>query len=152
MQKQTEVAEFRHRAMLIKINQQYRAGASVEELYETTRHCWKVSKSRAVKAEVILAAYQGEIKAAFIADEWLEATTENFPDRKPSPGRFGFNGHEASSDFQELYVGKRVPDRYTRRGVQTATLYTYDYQGKPLQDSEPENDSEPDQPPEADTM
>ena len=142
MQKQTEVAEFRHRALLIKINQQYRAGASVEELYETTRYCWRINKSRAEKAEVILAVYQGEIKAAFIADEWLATTS----------GRFYFNGHEASSEVQELYVGKRVPDRYTRRGVQTPTLYTYDYQGKPLQDSEAENDAEPDQPPEADTM
>ena len=136
MQKQTEVAEFRHRALLIKINQQYREGASVEELYEATRYCWKVSKSRAEKAEVILTVYQGEIKAAFIADEWLEATTENFPDRGPGePGRFGFNGHEASSDVQELYVGKRIPDRYKRRGDQAPFRYTYDYQGKPLQDS-----------------
>lgn len=136
MQKQTEVAEFRHRAMFMRINQQYRAGASVEELYEATRYCWKVSKSRAEKAEVILAVYQGEIKAAFIADEWLEATTENFPDRKSSPGRFGFNGHEASSDVQELYVGKRIPDKYKRRNDQSPFRYTYDYQGKPLQDSE----------------
>ena len=136
MQKQTEVAEFRHRALLIKINQQYREGASVEELYEATRYCWKVSKSRAEKAEVILAVYQGEIKAAFIADEWLEATTENFPDRGPEePGRFGFNGHEASSDVQELYVGKRIPDKYTQYGAANPVHYTYDYQGKPLQDS-----------------
>ena len=137
MQQQTEVAEFRHRALLIKINQQYREGASVEELYEATRYCWKVSKSRAEKAEVILTVYQGEIKAAFIADEWLEATTENFPDRGPGePGRFGFNGHEASSDVQELYVGKRIPDKYTQYGAANPIHYTYDYQGKPLQDSE----------------
>ena len=141
MQKQTEVAEFRHRAMFMRINQQYRAGASMEELYEATRYAWKVSKSRAEKAEVILAVYQGEIKAAFIADEWLATTS----------GRFYFNGHEASSEVQELYVGKRIPDRYTRRGDQSPFRYTYDYQGKPLQDSEAENDSEPDQPPEADT-
>ena len=125
MQKQTEVAEFRHRALLIKINQQYREGASVEELYEATRYCWKVSKSRAEKAEVILAVYQGEIKAAFIADEWLATTS----------GRFCFNGHEASSDVQELYVGKRIPDRYTQYGAANPIRYTYDYQGKPLQDS-----------------
>ena len=125
MQKQTEVAEFRHRALLIKINQQYREGASVEELYEATRYHWKVSKSRAEKAEVILAVYQGEIKAAFIADEWLATTS----------GRFCFNGHEASSDVQELYVGKRIPDRYTQYGAANPIRYTYDYQGKPLQDS-----------------
>ena len=153
MQKQTEVAEFRHRALLIKINQQYREGISEEDLYEATRYCWRINKSRAEKAEVILTVYQGEIKAAFIADEWLEATTENFLDKKPTPGDFGFNGHEASSDVKELYVGKRVPDRYTRQGAANPICYTYDHHGKPLQDSDPENDSEldpDDQPPEAD--
>ena len=145
MQKQTEVAEFRHRALLIKISQRYEEEASKEELYEATRYHWKVSKSRAEKAEVILAVYQGEIKAAFIADEWLETPTE--------PGRFYFNGHEASSDVQELYVGKRVPDRYTQYGAANPICYTYDPQGKILPDSDPENDSEldpADQPPEAD--
>ena len=123
MQKQTEVAEFRHRALIIKINQQYRPGASVEELYEATRYAWKISKSRAEKAEVILATYIGKIKAAFIADEWLEATTENFPDKGPAPGRFGFIGREASSDIQELYVGKRIPDEYRKYGAANPIQY-----------------------------
>ena len=116
MQKQTEVAKFHHRTLLIKINQQYREGMSEEELYEATRYCWRINKSRAEKAEVILTVYRGEIKAAFIADEWLEATTENFPDKGPGgAGDFGFNGHEASSDIQELYVGKRVPDKFRKK-------------------------------------
>ena len=127
MQKQTEVAEFRHRALIVKINQQYRPGASVEELYEATRYAWKISKSRAEKAEVILATYIGEIKAAFIADKWLEAAT---------PGRFGFIGREASSDIQELYVGKRIPDKYRKYGAANPIQYA-----GPWQKPEPESDN-----------
>ena len=123
MQMRTEVAEFHHRVLLININRQFREGASLDEVYEATRFAWKISKSRAEKAEVILATYQGEIKAAFIADEWLATTSENFPDRKTSPGRFGFTGREASPDIQELYVGKRVPDELRKRGVANPIRY-----------------------------
>ena len=119
MQKQTEVAEFRHRALIIKINQLYKPGASVEELYEATRYAWKISKPKAEQAEVILAVAHKEIKAAFIADKWLEAAT---------PGRFGFIGREASSDIQELYVGKRVPDEYTRQGAANPIRYAGPWQ------------------------
>ena len=123
IQNDTEVAEFRHRVLLININRQFREGASLDEVYEATRFAWKISKSRAEKAEVILAIYQGEIKAAFIADEWLATTSENFPDRKTSPGRFGFIGREASPDIQKLYVGKRVPDELRKRGVANPIRY-----------------------------
>ena len=138
MQKQTEVAEFRHRALIVKINRQYRPGASVEELYEATRYAWRIDKSRAEQAEVILATYIGEIKAAFIADEWLETTTENFPDKVPVPvpGRFGFIGREASSDIQELYVGKRIPDKYRKYGAANPIQYA-----GPWQKPEPESDN-----------
>ena len=119
-----EVAEFHHRALLININQQFREGASLDELYEATRFAWKVSKPRAEKAKVILTTYQGEIRAAFIADEWLEATPENFQGRGTAgSGRFGFIGREASPDIQELYVGKRVPDELRKRGVANPIRY-----------------------------
>lgn len=120
----TEVAEFRHRVLLININRQFREGASLDEVYEATRFAWKISKSRAEKAEVILTTYQGEIRAAFIADEWLEATPENFQGRgTPGSKRFGFIGREASPDIQELYVGKRVPDEFRKRGVANPIRY-----------------------------
>lgn len=120
----TEVAEFRHRVLLININRQFKAEASWDEVYEATRFAWKISKSRAEKAEVILTTYQGEIRAAFIADEWLEATPENFPGRgTPGSERFGFIGREASPDIQELYVGKRVPDELRKRGAANPIRY-----------------------------
>lgn len=125
MQTRTEVAEFRHRVLLININRQFKAEALWDEVYEATRFAWKVSKSKAEKAEVILTTYQGEIRAAFVADEWLEATPENFPSRcrKTVLGRFGFIGCEASPDIQNLYVGKRVPDEYRKRGAANPIRY-----------------------------
>ena len=125
MQTRTEVAEFRHKVLLININRQFKAEASWDEVYEATRFAWRVSKSKAEKAEVILATYQGEIRAAFVAEEWLQATPENFPGRcrKTVLGRFGFIGCEASPDIQNLYVGKRVPDEFRKRGAANPIRY-----------------------------
>jgi hypothetical protein len=68
---------------------------------------------------------QGLIVGAFIADEWLDATTSNFPERIESPGRIGFVGHEAPEQIRKQYVGKRVPDKYRRPGAANPIRYTW---------------------------
>lgn len=82
---------FQHKAMLISVNR----SAADTSLYEATRYSWKISPSKAKQAEVILATLQGLIVGAFIAREWLEATSVNFPGREDVPGRFAFIGEEA---------------------------------------------------------
>lgn len=115
-------AQFHHRALLISVNRT----AGEMPLYEATRYAWKINKKRAAQAEVILATRQGLILGAFVADQWLEATSENFPNRSVySAGRFGFVGHEAPAELWNLYVGKRVPDEYRKRGAATPIKYTW---------------------------
>lgn len=57
--------------------------------------------------------------------EWLNATAENFPGFEDLPGRIGFVGKEAPEDIIKLYVGKRVPDRYRKRGASNPVRYTW---------------------------
>ncbi|MFV2044532.1 MAG: hypothetical protein ACC700_15025 [Anaerolineales bacterium] len=114
-------AIFGHKAILITVNR----SSLDRSLYEATRYAWKLSKSRAKQAEVILPTIRGLIVGAFVADEWLEATTENFPGREDRPGRLGFAGHEAPHEIQELYVGKRVPDELRKRGAANPIRYTW---------------------------
>jgi hypothetical protein len=116
-----EPAVFVHRAILISIN---RTAAELS-LYEATRFAWKIGKTRAEKAEVILSTVQGLIVGAFVADRWLEATSNNFPAHYPLEKRFGFEGKEASDDIASLYLGKRVPDQYRKRGASNPIKYTY---------------------------
>lgn len=74
---------------------------------------------------MVLATQQGLIVGAFIAIEWLEATGVNFPGREDAPGRFGFVGNEAPPAISQLYVGKRVPDEYRKRGAANPIRYTW---------------------------
>lgn len=116
-----EPAEFRHKALLISVNR----SAAESSLYDATRFAWKVSLRRAKEAEVALSTMQGLIVGAFIPEEWLPATSLNFPGREDVEGRFGFVGHEAPTEIKDLYVGKRVPDEYRQRGAANPIKYTW---------------------------
>lgn len=120
-----EPAVFQHRALLISVNR----SAAETSLYEATRFAWKISRSRAKQAEVILATMRGLIVGAFVADDWLDATSVNFPGREDVPGRLGFVGREASEEIKRLYVGKRVPDQYRKRGAASPIKYTWKLKG-----------------------
>jgi uncharacterized protein len=119
---QAETAVFHHRAMLISIN---RSALHAEELYQATRFAWKVSLDRAREAEVVLARYQGMIVEAFIAEQWLPATPENFPGQSHESNRYGFVGFIAPEEIRALYVQKKVPSEYRKRGAANPITYTY---------------------------
>lgn len=114
-------AEFKHKALLISVNR----SATEISLYEATRYAWKINVFKAKRADVILAIWRGMIIDSFIATEWLEATAKNFPGREDVPGRYGFVGHEAPDEIKELYKGKRVPDKFRKRGAANPIRYTY---------------------------
>ena len=102
--------------------------AAERSLYEATRYAWKISKAKAKQAEVILATTQGLIVGAFTAHDWLEASAANFPGRLEFdgvPGRLGFVGEEAPDEIKRLYIGKRVPDEYRKRGAANPIKYTW---------------------------
>jgi hypothetical protein len=117
-----EPAVFKHKALLISVNL---SAAERFSLYEATRYAWKISRTKAEQAEVVLATLQGLIVGAFVADTWLEATPANFPGHGGTPGRLGFVGKEASDAIRRLYVGKRVPDEYRKRGAANPIKYTW---------------------------
>lgn len=113
-------ADFEHKAILISVNR----SAAENSLYEAVRYAWKIDARRARRAEVILATRQGLIVGAFVADEWLPATPENFSGREAVPGRYGFVGKEAPRELWERYVGRAVPDRFRKKGASNPIKYT----------------------------
>ena len=114
-------AVFQHKALLISVNRT----ATESSLYEAVRYAWKISRAKADQAEVVLATLRGLITGAFTADQWLPATSNNFPGRDERPGRYGFIGREAPAEIKRLYVGKRIPDSYRKRGAANPIKYTW---------------------------
>jgi len=118
-----EPAVFQHKAVLISVNKT----ATGFSLYEVVRFAWKMNMRKAKEAELVLATVDGIIRGVFVPDEWLEATAANFPGPRgrDRPGRIGFVGHEAPPAVVKLYVGKRVPDEYRKRGAANPVKYTW---------------------------
>lgn len=116
-----DIAVFEHDALLINVNKT----ALEADLYEATRFAWRLNAKKAEKAEVILAVVQGVIKGAFKADKWLSATSENFSGRETVDGRYGFVGSTAPQEILDLYVGKRLPEDFRKRGASNPIKYTY---------------------------
>lgn len=116
-----ETAIFQHKAILISVNR----SAIETSLYEATRYAWRLNKQKAESADVVLATVQGLIVGAFVADQWLEATSLNFPSKENITGRYGFIGIKAPQEMQNLYVNKRIPDEYRKRGASNPIKYTW---------------------------
>ena len=116
-----EPADFRHKAILISVNR----SAEETSLYEATRYAWKISRNKAMQAEVVLATMRGLIVGAFVADDWLPATAADFPGHEDAPGRLAFLRREAPAELRAQYVGKRVPDEYRKRGAANPIKYTW---------------------------
>ena len=118
---QAEPAVFQHRTIVITVNR----SASESSPYEATRYAWKISLKKANRAEIVVAVRHGLIIAVFIAEEWLPATSKNFPGREPVPGRYGFVGRDAPNAIWKMYVGKRLPDEYRKPGAANPIKYSY---------------------------
>ena len=118
---QAEPANFQHRAVIINVNR----SADESSLYDATRYAWKINAKKASRAEIICAVRYGLIVAVFVAHQWLPATVEHFPGREPVPGRYGFIGAEASDKMRRLYIGKRLPDEFRKKGAANPIKYTY---------------------------
>lgn len=106
-----------HRIVLISIGGTF--GAEDLSLYDATRCCWRLDPQRARACELVLAHTGGLVVEVFRPDEWLPATTENFPGLIPDdvPNRWGFVGAVAEEPVRRLYLRKLVPAEFRRRGA-----------------------------------
>lgn len=99
-----------HRLILINVNK-LENRFDRKAIYDLVRYCWRMSITRAEKADYVLAVIRGVVVGAFHPLKWMAATSENFPDISYADGseshRVGFIGEEATKDIWDLYVGAR---------------------------------------------
>lgn len=96
------------RLVLLNINRvEHRSDMKL--VYKQTQLAWRISKRKAEMADFVLGVVRGVVVGAFVAEKWLAATRENFPDRftdeTEMPERNGFKGEIAPDDILEKFVG-----------------------------------------------
>ena len=105
--------------ILICVNVSFDEG---RDIYDATRYAWRVDPQRA-EQRLVLTHNRGLVVAAYRAEKWVPATTDNFPGHPGLPGRWGFIGRPAEDEVWQQYVGKRVPDEYRTKGAANPTRY-----------------------------
>jgi len=117
-------ATFQHKVILINVNK----SIETDHVYDAVRYAWKIDPNKAKQFSYVLAVRNGLIIGVFVAVEWLSATADNFPGINrdgygPREGRFGFVGHEAPDEVRQLYVSRRIPDKYRKQGAANPIRY-----------------------------
>lgn len=117
-----ETAEFKHKILLISINRT----VTDRNIYEAVRFAWKLDVERAQKAEYVLALEKGIIVGIFKPLQWHLARKQYFPEFEIHTNkRYGFIGEEAENEIQKLYLRKRIPEEYRKRGASNPVKYNY---------------------------
>jgi len=89
-----------------------------KSVYDAVRGTWRVNLNNAMKFKLVLAHRHGVVVGAFRPTKWLKSTRENFPWLPEDiPGRIGFVGHPAEEAVKSLYINRRVPDEFRRKGA-----------------------------------
>lgn len=73
--------------------------SSANQIYEQVRGHWRISQTRAVQADFVIAALRGVAIGIFTADRWLASNKIE--------GRYFFEGKPAPTVIWEKFVGKR---------------------------------------------
>jgi hypothetical protein len=111
-----EPFEPREPLILISIARSYEE--EEKSIYDAVRGVWRISVSKAKSFKLVLAHRNGIVVGCYRPTEWLPATKENFSWLADDiPGRFGFVGVPAETAVESLYNGKRVPDKFRRKGA-----------------------------------
>ena len=111
-----EPFEAREPLILISIARSYEEEG--KSIYDAVRGVWRVSVNKARNFKLVLAHSHGVVVGAFRPTEWLPATKDNFPWlAEDIPGRFGFDGQPAERPVESLYIKRRVPDKFRRKGA-----------------------------------
>ncbi|MGL1888714.1 MAG: hypothetical protein OCD76_19530 [Reichenbachiella sp.] len=78
------------------------------------------------KIDYVLAVVQGIILEVFKPTEWESATIDNFPEfNYDQPERTAFVGSVVDDQVRELYIRKRVPSKYRKRGAAYPIKYSF---------------------------
>ena len=85
-----------------------------EDRYETTRSAWRININRAMKYPYVLSVTGGIVRAVYKVDEWHAV------DRC---GRSEFTGKEAEESVKKIFLDKKIPEKYRKKGQASPFLF-----------------------------
>jgi len=106
------IGDIDEKCIIIKIKQDI--VDSRGSVYDTVRYAWKLKKSKAVKADYVLAVINGLVVGVFTDLKWSET------DRSK---RLQFDGNPAPKSILKKYIGKRIPSQYCKKGSANPCQY-----------------------------
>lgn len=86
--------------------------------YDCTRSAWRLNLKKACKYQYVLSVTNGIVKEVYKVNEWHYSDDQK--------GRAEFTGSVAAPEVQNIFKGKRIPEKYRKKGQASPVLY-----GKP---------------------
>ena len=83
-------------------------------LYDAVRYCWKVKKDRVDKIKYVLGVLSKVVKEVYEVEKWQLADNGE---------RYEFIGHVAPTEIRNIFINKRIPEKYSKKGVANPILY-----------------------------
>lgn len=83
--------------------------------YEATRSSWRVNLSEAQKYQYVLSVTGGIVYEVYKVHEWHYHHGES--------GRVEFTGEKAEENIRDLFVNKKIPAKYRKKGQASPCLY-----------------------------
>lgn len=99
-----------------------RVNACGGNLYDATRHCWRVKFDTVNKYPYVLSVIEGVVKEVYKVKCWREA--EKWDNDGNVDGRFEFIGEVAIDEVRQLFIGKTIPAKYRKPGMASPVIYS----------------------------
>lgn len=89
-----------------------------ESYYEACRWSWKLDLNKAKTYNLVLCVVNGIVREVFSVSKWQKDTHNKNSDRVE------FEGNEAESSVRDLFINKRIPEHYRKKGQASPALYS----------------------------
>lgn len=99
--------------MIIKIKE-YSLSQRGYNIYETVRSAWKLKVKQARKYKYVLAVIDGVVREVFEVYEWQ---------LNEQRGRYEFTGKQAEAVVRNIFIDKKIPSKYRKKGQASPFLY-----------------------------
>jgi hypothetical protein len=92
------------------------ASENENSIYEATRGSWVVSLSSVKDYKYVLSVYDSVVVEVFEVESWHEIIDSN---------RKYFSGKQAKESIRSIFKDKRIPERFTKKGLANPVLYSH---------------------------